>query len=344
MNRKLFKSKLRIAAIALAALQTMGSAASAQDKKPLVFMTWGGVWQQTFDKIAKEYEGKTGQPVSVIVQGAGEAGLARVIAQKGNPEIDLWSTNMINYERAKKAGVLAPFDKAALPNAAKMNQSLIFSHGITTWVSLRGIFYRKDLVPFEPKTWEDLWDPRLKGKIAAPAATFDPGYFPTMAALLAGGNERNLAPGFKKLKELRPNILTFFTNNVQSIRLLESGEVGLTAWGILPNVIGYIKPGGNYGFVVPNKPLLIAETPITLIAGSPRRKEAEAFLNHLLSTDVQTRIAAAFGARPVNNDAKGPEVVESVLTNLEGAYTIDYGYLADHLSDIIKNYDQEVVQ
>lgn len=344
MTYKQFKSKIRIAALALTALQAFGSPASAQDKKPLVFMTWGGVWQQAFDIIAKEYQAKTGQPVSIIVQGAGEAGLARVIAQKDKPEIDLWSTNMINYERARKAGVLAPIDKSAVPNTAKMDQSLIFSHGITTWVSLRGIFYRKDLVPFEPKTWEDLWDPRLKGKIAAPAATFDPGYFPTMAALIAGGNERDLNPGFKKLKDLRPSVLTFYTNNVQSIRLLESGEVGLTAWGILPNVISYIKPGGNYGFVVPNKPLLIAETPIALIAGAPRKKEAEAFLNYLLSTDVQTRIAEAFGARPVNGDAKGPEVVESILTNLKGAYAINYDYLSDHLSDIIKNYDKEVVQ
>lgn len=337
------KTRFRFAVAALAAFQLAGGGAAAQDK-PLVFMTWGGVWQQTFDKIAKEYEAKTGQPVNVTVQGAGEAGLARVIAQKGNPEVDLWSTNMINYERAKAAGVLAPFVKTAVPNTAKIDPALVFSHGVTTWVSLRGIFYRKDLVPFEPKSWEDLWDPRLKGKIAAPAATFDPGYFPTMAALLVGGNERNLGPGFKKLKELRPSVLTFYTNNVQSIRLLENGEVGLTAWGILPNVISYIKPGGNYGFVVPNKPLLIAETPITLIAGSTRMKEAQAFLNHLLSTEVQTQLAAAFGARPANNEAKGPEVVQSVLTDLKGAYTIDYGYLANHLSDIIRNYDQEVVQ
>lgn len=337
-------SRLCLTVAAIAAVQTISNAAIAQSKPPLVFMTWGGVWQQTFDKIAKEYEAKTKQPVTVVVQGAGEAGLARVIAQKTSPEIDLWSTNMINYERAKTAGVLAPIEKANIPNTAKMDAPLVFSHGVTGWVSLRGIFYRKDLVPFEPKTWEDLWDPRLKGKIAAPAASFDPGYFPTMAALLAGANEKNLTPGFKKLKSMRPNILTFYTNNVQSIRLLEGGEVGLVAWGVLPNVIDYIKPDGKYGFVVPSKPLLIAETPITLIAGSPRKKEAEAFVDYLLSKDVQTEIARAFGALPANKDAKGPEVVESVLNNLNGAYVMDYKILAENLSNIIKQYDQEFIQ
>ena len=344
MSVNFLKSKLTLAAAAIAAFQAVGWSARAYDKPPIVFMTWGGVWQQTFDKIAKEYEAKTKQPVQVIVQGAGEGGLARVVAQKDKPEIDIWSTNMINYERAKTAGVLASIDKSRIPNTSKVESNLVFSHGVTGWVSLRGIFYRKDLVPFEPTKWEDLWDPRLKGKIAAPGASFDPGYFPTIAALLAGGSEKNLAPGYQKLKSLRPSVLTFYTNNVQSIRLLENGEVGLIAWGVLPNVISYIKPGGNYGFVVPSKPLLIAETPITLIANSPRQKAAEAFVDYLLSKDVQTEIANAFGALPANGEAKGPEVVRSALSNVSGAYRMNYQLLAENMSTIIKDYDQEVVQ
>ena len=344
MRVNVLKAKLTVAFVALVAFQVAGWSAQAQEKPPIVFMTWGGVWQQTFDKIAKEYEAKTKQPVQVVVQGAGEGGLARVIAQKANPDIDLWSTNMINYERAKTAGVISAIDKSQIPNTSKIAPSLVFSHGVTGWVSLRGIFYRKDLVPFEPTKWEDLWDARLKGKLAAPGASFDPGYFPTMAALLAGGSEKNLEPGYQKLKSLRPSVLTFYTNNVQSIRLLENGEVGLVAWGVLPNVIGYIKPGGNYGFVVPTRPLLIAETPITLIANSPRQKAAEAFLDYLLSTEVQTEIASAFGALPANGDAKGPEVVQSALSNVSGAYQMDYKVLADNMSNIIKQYDQEVVQ
>lgn len=328
-------------AAALAGM-TFSFGAAAQEK-PLVFMTWGGVWQQTFEKLAKDYEAMTKQPVTVVAQGAGEAGVARLIAQKAKPEVDIWSTNMINYQRAMKEGVIVPIDKARIPNTANINAPLIFSHGVTAWVSLRGIFYRKDLVPFEPTKWEDLWDPRLKGKIGAPAASFDPGYFPTMAALLAGGSEKNLAPGYAKLKTLRPSVVTFFTNNVQSIRLLEAGEVGLIAWGVLPNVISYIKPGSNYGFVVPSKPLLVAETPLTIVAG-PRVKQSEDFVNFLLSESVQGQLAEAFGALPANRKAKGPEVVQSILSNLDGAYPMDYAHMADNMSTIISQYDREVIQ
>src|ERR1700686_3590601 len=121
-------SRLALALAVSAAVTLVGFPSQAQEKPPLVFMTWGGVWQQTFDKIAKDYEAKTKQPVTVVAQGAGEAGLARLIAQKSNPEVDVWSTNMINYERAKKAGVLAPLDKAHIPNVETVNGPLVYSH------------------------------------------------------------------------------------------------------------------------------------------------------------------------------------------------------------------------
>lgn len=177
-----------IAASLLGAAMLTTSAARAE---PVVLMTWGGVWQKTFQQLATIYKEKTGKDVTIVAQATGDAGLARLIAQKGKSDVDLWTPNMINYTRALDAKVLEPIDPKQLANAANVHPNLIFSHSITAWVSQRGIFYRKDLVPFEPKEWKDLWDPRLKGKMAAPAAAFDPGYFPLMASVINGGNEKN---------------------------------------------------------------------------------------------------------------------------------------------------------
>ncbi|MCC7346357.1 MAG: extracellular solute-binding protein [Variibacter sp.] len=315
--------------------------ANAQPE-PLVLMTWGGVWQKTFEQVAADYQQATGQPVKVVVQGGGDAGLARLIAQKAKPEIDLWTTNMVNYGRILPAGVLAPLDVAAIPNAKDVPEALRFSHGITAWVSQRGIFYRKDLVPFEPKTWQDLWDPRLKGKMAGPAASFDPGYFPLMASVINGGSERNLDPGFAKLKELRGSFVAFYTNNVQSIRMLEAGEVSLVAWGILPNVINHLGPGSKYALVIP-KPAFVAETPITMIAGRPRVKESQAFINYVLSPEVQTKLATAFGSAPANAKAKPPAILQEILPDASTVYRVDYPYLSSVMNDIIDRYEREIM-
>lgn len=332
------KMKWIVAGIAGLAMLASGAARA----EPLVLMTWGGVWQKTFQELAAKYKEKTGKEVTVIAQGGGDAGIARLIAQKDKPEVDLWTTNMINYIRALDAKLLEPLDIKEIPNAADVDKKLVFSHAITAWVSQRGIFYRKDLVPFEPKEWKDLWDPRLKGKIAAPAATFDPGYFPLMAAVINGGNEKNLDPGFANLAKLKGSVASFYTNNVQSIRLLEAGEVALVAWGIMPNVVQHLGPDSKYGFVIP-KPAFVAETPITVVAGTTKKKEALEFINFVLSVEVQEVLSKALGSAPANSKAQPPASIKPILKDVSNNYVVDYRVLRDDLSKIIDRYDREVM-
>lgn len=336
MRPRLVSSLLAGATLAASLIST----AQAQTE-PIVFMTWGGVWQKTFEGIAADYKAKTGRQVNIVAQASADAGLARLIAQKEKPTVDVWNTNMVNYGRGVAAGVLAPLP-GNIPNVADVPQPLRFSHGVTAWVSQRGIFYRKDLVPFEPKTWQDLWDPRLKGKMAAPAASFDPGYFPLMAAVINGGNEQTLDRGFAKLKELRPSFASFYTNNVQSIRLLEAGEVALTAWGVLPNVIQHLTPDSKFGFVVP-KPVFVAETPVTIVANSPRAAAAAEFVDYVLSPPVQETLAAALGSMPANSKAKPPAIIQQLLPSLDGIYKVDYDYMAREMNAIIDRYNREIM-
>ncbi len=328
-----------IAASLLGAAMLTTSAARAE---PVVLMTWGGVWQKTFQQLATIYKEKTGKDVTIVAQATGDAGLARLIAQKGKSDVDLWTPNMINYTRALDAKVLEPIDPKQLANAANVHPNLIFSHSITAWVSQRGIFYRKDLVPFEPKEWKDLWDPRLKGKMAAPAAAFDPGYFPLMASVINGGNEKNLDVGFTNLAKLKGSISTFYTNNVQSIRLLEAGEVALVAWGVLPNVIKHLGTDSKYGFVIP-KPAFVAETPIAIVAGTAKKKEAVEFINFVLSVEAQEILSAALGSTPANSKAKIPDSIKSIISDASNNYVVDYGTLSRDLGKIIDRYDREVM-
>ncbi len=327
----------------MAALALGVAVSTPAHSEALVMMTWGGVWQKTFEKIAADYQAKTSRQVSVVAQTNADAGLARLIAQKAKPEVDLWTPNMVNYTRAVQAGVLAPLPgTSAIPNSADVPATLRFSHGITAWVSQRGIFYRRDLVPFTPTKWTDLWDARLAGKMAAPAATFDPGYFPLMAAVINGGNERNLDPGFEHLKQLSSRITAFYTSNVQSIRMLEAGEVSLIAWGVLPNVIQYLGPDSKYGFVIP-KPAFVAETPITIVEGTKNAAAAADFVNYVLSPEVQPVLAAAFGSAPANSKSQIPDNLKPILSDVSGNYVVDYGVLSGSLSGIIDRYDKQIM-
>lgn len=324
--------------LVLAALETRPAAAA----DPVVVMTWGGVWVKAFEELAQAYEKKTGQPVKVITQGTTEAALAKIKAQAQRPEVDVWTTNVVNLERAVDAGVLADITPELVPNSKKVPAKFRWKEGVSGWLSGRGIFYRKDLVPFKITSWEDLWDARLKDKVAAPAAGFDPGFFPLVVALIAGGNEKNIEPGFEKLRKLRPNITTFYTTNVQSIRLLEAGEVAVVAWGILPNVYSLLGPDSKYQFVLPKKPVFLLPQPMALVKNSPRLKPAAAFLDWVLSEEIQTQLATALGAAPANPQAKAPEKVRDILPSLEDAHAVEWAVLHQRSKEWSDRYNREI--
>lgn len=325
------------------ALMALSLSASRAPAETAVLMTWGGIWQKTFEKVAADFHGKTGHQITVVAQTNADAALARLSATRGRPDVDLWTPNMVNYSRAVKAKLLAPLPGAdAIPNLADIPTALRFPYGVSAWVSQRGILYRRDLVPFVPRQWSDLWDPRLDRKMAAPSATFDAGLFPLMAAVTSGGSEKALEPGFSKLKEVSGRFTAFYTSNVQSIRMLESGEVALIAWGVLPNVIQYLGPDSKYAFAIP-QPAFVAETPVTIVEGTKKTALAVEFINYLLSPDVQHTLSSAFGSTPANSKSPIPKSLTDLVGQIPANYVVDYDALSDVLPDVIDRYERQIM-
>jgi len=327
-------------AVAFASCLLFSQAAKAETA---VLMTWGGVWQKTFEKVAADFQTKTGHQITVVAQANADAGLARLTAARGKSDVDLWTPNMVNYSRAVKANLLAPLPGPdEITNLKDIPQSLRFKHSVTAWVSQRGILYRRDLVPFVPHKWSDLWDPRLDRKMAAPSATFDAGLFPLMAAVTEGGSEKSFDAGFNKLKQISGRFTAFYTSNVQSIRMLESGEVGLIAWGVLPNVIQYLGPDSKYGFVIP-EPAFVAETPIAIVEGTKKAKLARDFINYVLSPEVQLTLSSAFGSTPASMKSEIPKSLTDLIGPIPKHYVVDYDALSDALPGVIDSYEKLVM-
>lgn len=334
--------KLLVTAVsALAFAATLGAGSALADVN---VMTWGGAWTNAFQKLGEDYEAKTGVKVNIYtMQGGSNGGFAAVKARKDDPEIDVWTINLIAYTKAVDEGLLEELPQSEIPNLADVSENMVYSHGVAAWVSMRGIAYRADMVPFEIKTWQDLWDPRLKGKLGAPDASFDTGAFPIVNALLAGSDERDIGPGLDRIKEMKDGIVTFYTSNNQAVQLLESGEVGVLAYIPFPNF--YAKLGGennNLRFVVPTDPTITAPTPITLIKNAPHRAEGVAFINYVLESSSQELLANAFGSAPANNKAPVPEKMKQYMPDLSKAYSIDFNVVSENMGDWIKRYEREI--
>lgn len=321
----------------------LGIALAGPARADVNVLTWGGAWLSSFEELAKMYEAETGVPVHVeSMQGGSAGGLARLKAQKNNPTVDVWTVNLINYERALGDDLLAPLDADKIASLADVPDSLKYDYGVAAWVSMRGIAYRHDLAPFEIKTWDDLWDPRLKGKLGAPEASFDSGLFQVITALTAGGSETDIDPGFEKLAELRDNIATFYKSNTQAVQLIESGEVAALALVPLPNFYQKLGPDSELRYVVPSDPTVVAPTPITLIKDAPNAEEATAFIDFVLSPPAQEILAAAFGSAPANKTVALPEGIAQYAPDMDTIYDVDFNVVSENIRDWTDRYNREV--
>jgi len=289
------------------------STALAAEK--ITLLTWGGAYSDTFKKIGENFEKETGIAVEVQMHGSTAAGLQKLIAQKNNPQIDVWTSVGTATQIAGDQGVLISLPKEKIPNLKYVPQDLILEHSAPAVLSFRGIYYRKDMVPFDITKWEDLWDPRLKNKIAVPNVLWDSASFLVTAALLAGGNEENIEPGFKKVESLKPNICMFFNQSQEQVKLVQTGEAAVAAWAILANTYRAINSDPKINrFVIPDKPYQFAgEIYISAVKGRHNEAAAAKFINFFLSADSQFLISSKMGLIPVNSKAKVSETLTGLI-------------------------------
>lgn len=329
---------------ALSLLVLAGTPTLANAETVLRMMTWGGLWLDIFRPVTVDFEKKTGIKVEFVVQAGASDGMTKLSAQRANPQIDIWTSIESTVQGATKIGLLAPLDSKRIPNMLELPATFRTETSVAIWLSPRGIFYRKDLVPFEITKWQDLWDPRLKGKIGV-TFELDRGSFLIMAALLNGGSEKNIGPGFEKLKSLKDNIHAVYKTDPESIKLLETGEISIAGWGILPNVYRRLGPDSQYRFVMP-APRFLATIPISIVQGrgAEQLAAAEAFVNFLLSPESQTVMASIAGTIPANPKAPVPDKLKAFLPGLPvpDVYNVDWSEVDKHYSDWQDTWAREI--
>jgi putative spermidine/putrescine transport system substrate-binding protein len=322
----------------------LGASPSVAAATELRLMTWGGHWQDIFRPVADEFEKQTGIKIVFVVQSGSGDGLNKITAQKNNPQVDVWTSIESTVQAATKADLLAPLDIAKIPNLGALPATLKTETGVAIWLSPRGIFYRKDLVPFEITKWEDLWDPRLEGKVGT-SFDLDRGNFLVMAALLNGGSEKNIDPGFAKMQALKTNLHAVYKTDPESIKLLETGEISVAGWGILPNVYRHLGPDSKYQFVMP-APRFLATIPVSIVKGrgADQQAAAEKFVDYMLDPASQTIMTSIAGTLPSNPNAEAPEKLKSVIPALPvpDVYSIDWSVVNSNFSAWQDRWAKEV--
>jgi len=299
-----------------AALLLLAGARTAVAQDKLVISIWGGSWRDLVaDTAARKFTAETGVGVEFITGGTIDR-LNKAKLAKDNPENDInFTTSHVGWLYAND-GLYETLDLGKIPNAANLlAQARISPYHIGTWAYVYTIGYRPDLIRgIKFESWADLWNPELKGKLAAP--DFDPSHLIVVSALLSGGDAASWEKGQQKLKALKPNFKAFYTNDANSQQLIASGETPVQV--ILSMNAHYMrKQGVPIELVIPKEGAILGIDTVAIMKGTKKAELAYKFINIVLDPEIQAQAAKIKGASPVVRNAK----LDPDVAKLPGVFT-----------------------
>ncbi|HYC37235.1 MAG TPA: ABC transporter substrate-binding protein [Usitatibacter sp.] len=305
------------------------------NEKEVVVAIRGGVTGEWFAKhVIASFEKKYNVKVRVTTD-TSVAALAKVEAQKANPQTDVISTTPQSHPLAISKGLVAKVDASKVPNLKHLVPLARDKNGYgpSYAIATLGIMYNPKVyqergIP-PPKSWNDLLDPRVKGRMGMNSMTNSWGMeFLIGLARANGGDEKNVDVAFRKLQALG-NDLAIGKAPAQIDELMQQQAIWVASHG-WNRYIPLKNKGAPVAWVDPVEGPIADLNYMDIVAGAPHPKLAHAFLDHLLSEEVQYSIAKELGFGPVNANVKLPPDIAAKVPSQDAiarTYNPDWAYV-----------------
>jgi iron(III) transport system substrate-binding protein len=235
----------------------------------------------------------------------------RVRSEKANPQADVWYGGPDTiFARGAREDLLAPFRPTwatAIPQEARASGDLYFALYRTPAV----IVYNAAAVPAgeAPRDWDDLLDPRWKGKILIryPLASGTMRAF--FGMILARSVERTGSPeaGFAWLKKLDAQTRGYEMNASVLVERIARREGLVTVWD-LPDVLLEMRRSSGLAYVFPASGTPVIADAVGLVRGARHASVAREFIEWLGSPEAQLLAAEKAYRLPARQDLPEPEL------------------------------------
>ena len=337
----MIRSKYAVLATGLAAMLATGSAL-AQSDVVTVYSADGlhdgsPNWYQTqFDAFTKV----SGIKVQYVEGGSGVV-VDRVAKEKSNPQADLLVTLPPFIQKAAADGMLEPYKPAdidAIPAASRDPNGL--------WYPLVNNYfcfiYNGSALQAAPKTWDDLLDPKFKGKIqySTPGQAGDGTALMVLTFQAMGSKQA----GFDFLKKLQVNNVGPSSSTGKLAAKVNKGELYVANGDVQMN-FAQMADNPNLRIFWPadakgQRITLPLPYYMGLVKGAPHAANGKKLIDFLLSKQAQDSVSSLARGIPVRSDVK-PTDANFVQLNkfLEGVtiWTPDWeAVLRDLSTDVAK--------
>jgi len=253
--------------------------------------------EQVRDYIAPKLKEKWGIEVAVEAVGTSTQ-IEKIIIMKDNPRVTITGWDAPIGIKAAEMGLCAPISRDKVPNFKQLYDWAFTNVGgelkvLSANLTGIGIIYNEDEFKknkFTPPTsWLDLWKKEYAGRVSitSPESMWGVATLVTIARL-EGGGEKNIEPGFKKLKTLMPNVHTIHTWSSELVKVMQLNEVwvGTTGSNMAPSMR---EKGYPAKWAAPKEGSPMVNGGFSIVAKAPYQDVAHDFFDIYFSPEFQLR-------------------------------------------------------
>jgi len=306
-----------------------------------VYSIWPENWARP---MFEEFEKATGVKVNFVRFSSGEA-LARVVAEKANPRVDvLFGGPVETFAAGVSEGVFEPYKPAAF---AKLPRRFREANG--QWVAIADdplVFmtnakFLKDNGLQPPASWNDLLAPAYKNMLQMADARTS-GTAVTRIFSILEVNGRDEAKAFDYMKKLRPNVQLYTKSGGGGTLPVGLGQAG---GGIFFIVDALDTKAKGYDVLIsfPKEGIGTAAEGIALIKGAKNPELGKKLIDWATSPAMQSQ----FAKYKINFVPAHPDVAiePSLAEVLKGAkiFAIDADYAGASRKRIVERWVAEVL-
>jgi spermidine/putrescine-binding protein len=249
-------------------------------------------------QLLDDFTAKYGITVEYDAYSSNEEMLAKLQAGASGYDISIPSDYAV--EIMVKEGMLEKINVGQIPNFNNLDTrftNLYYDpdnqYSVPYQWGTTAMGYDKKNMPFEPRSWSALWDPRLKGRVVL----LDDEREVMGVALRVLGFDKNstdpqqLKKAEQKLVELKSNILQFNSDDPETSIISGEAWVGLIYNG---NATLANRTDPNIGYICPTEGCGIWFDNLVIPIGAPHADAAKAFINFVLDPQESILITNEF--------------------------------------------------
>jgi len=303
------------------------------------------IWPENYARpMFQEFEKATGIKVNFVRFSSGEA-LARVIAEKNNPRVDvLFGGPVETHAAGIKQGVFEPYKPpsfAALPARFKhpQGQWIAIADDPLVFMSNTKFLAQHQLKP--PASWNDLLNPAYKNMIQMADARTS-GTAVTRIFSILEVNKRDENKAFDYMKKLRPNVQVYTKSGGGGTLPIGLGQAGAGIFFIV-DALDTKEKGYDVTISFPKEGIGTSAEAIALIKGAKNPAAGKRLIDWATSPAMQSLFPKYhINFVPAHPSVKVDPSLAGVLKGTK-IFPIDDVYAGENRQRIVERWVNEVL-